>query len=264
MKRNERVSIQVEKPHLTICGVSDPGMKRAENEDTIFVDGDGHFMLLADGMGGHERGAEASETAVEIMQEFLHPDILLEEIADITDAEGISTEIICLSSLVEDAVQKANADIFHRNQEEGVKRFMGTTVVGLVPLKTDVLWFHVGDSRLYQWKDFTLKQLTTDHSAHLQWERGGRQGEKPAKNVITRAIGPNKYANVDIGYGDRLEGDIYILCSDGLSDMLSDDEIAGILAEEKQVPSIAARLVDAANDAGGKDNVSVVVCQIGS
>lgn len=264
MKRNERVTIQFEAPHLTICAVSDPGRKRSENEDSIFVDGEGHFMLLADGMGGHERGAEASQTAIEIMQEFLHPEILLEEIADITDAEGISTEIICLSSLVEDAVEKANAVIYQRNQEKGLKRFMGTTVVGLVPLKTDILWFHVGDSRIYLWRDSVLKQLTKDHSAYLQWEREGRLGVQPAKNVITKAIGPNQNTSVDIGYDSRMKNDIYILCSDGLSDMLPDDKIAEILAEQEPVHFAANRLADAANDAGGKDNVSVVLCQIGN
>ena len=262
MSRTERLSVQVDLPTIKVIGVSDPGLVRPHNEDTIFIDDRGNFVLLADGMGGHERGEEASAMAVEIVQEFLHPEILLDELADITDAEGIPTELICLSSLVEDAVRKANEDIYARNQQTGLKRFMGTTLVGLVPIKEDMLWFHVGDSRMYLWRDSALKQLTVDHSAHSQWERDGRAGMEPAKHVITRAVGPNQNTTVDIGYGKWQKNDLYILCSDGLSDMVTNDTIARIIGAEEGVERIANALVDAALGAGGKDNVSVVVCQV--
>jgi protein phosphatase len=265
MKKNQRITLQVEAPHITVCGISDPGRLRPENEDTIFLDKKGNFMLLADGMGGHERGGEASAGAIEIIQEFLQPEILLSELADITEAEGIPAELICLTSLVDDAVQKANSVIYERNQKAGYHRYMGTTIVGLIPVKQDyMLWFHVGDSRLYCWRDSALKQLTVDHSARLEWERNGRFGTKPAKNIITRAIGPEAITSADIGYDNRLKDDIYLMCSDGLTDMLPIEAISKILNSEGSPTEIANQLVDAANDAGGKDNVSVVLCRMKS
>jgi protein phosphatase len=263
MKTTERVHMRVKTPHIHACGISDPGRSRADNQDYIFIDESGHFMMLADGMGGHERGAEASEAAIGVLKERLHPDILLQELADITDAEGIPTEVICLSSIVEDAIKDANQLLYERNLKANLKRFMGTTIVGLVPVKDDfMLWFHVGDSRLYRWRAGEFKQLTADHSAYSQWVRGGRQGAEPAKHVITRAIGPNKMASADITWEKWQQGDIYLLCSDGLTDMLSDKNILTILDNHKEVDPIAAHLIDAANEAGGKDNVSVVVCRI--
>ena len=100
MKKNQRITFTVEAPQAAACGVSDPGRLRPENEDSIFLEKKGNFMLLADGMGGHERGGEASAAAIEIIQEFLQPEILMDELANITEAEGIPTEFICLTSLV--------------------------------------------------------------------------------------------------------------------------------------------------------------------
>jgi len=263
MKTSERVHMRVTTPLVQASGISDPGRSRADNQDYIFIDESGHFMLLADGMGGHERGAEASEAAIGVLKERLHPDILLQELADITDAEGIPTEVICLSSIVEDAVKDANQLLYERNVAADLRRFMGTTVVGLVPVKDDfMLWFHVGDSRLYRWRAGQFKQLTADHSAHSQWERGGRQGAEPARHVITRAIGPNRMATADIAWEKWQRGDVYLLCSDGLTDMLTDKTISQILANHKDVDRIAVQLIDAANAAGGKDNISVVVCRV--
>lgn len=263
MKRDERIHFHIKTQHLTVSGVSDPGRARPDNQDFIFIDASGNFMLLADGMGGHERGSEASATAVDVIKRYLHPDVLEQELGDITDAEGIPTEVICLSSIVDDAVREANKLIYERNIKSELQRFMGTTIVGLVPVKDDyVLWFHVGDSRVYRWRDTALEQLTHDHSAHSQWERNGRQGVEPAKHVITRAIGPGEMTAADVAWEKSLQGDIYILCSDGLTDMLTDGQISKILEKGQDVDEVAVRLVDAANDAGGKDNVSVVVCRV--
>lgn len=263
MKTTERIHLRVKTPRIHAIGISDPGRSRPDNQDYIFIDESGHFMLLADGMGGHERGAEASKTAIAVLKERLHPDILKQELADITDAEGIPTEVICLSYIVEDAVKDANQLLYDRNVKANLKRFMGTTVVGLVPVKDDfMLWFHVGDSRLYRWRAGVLKQLTADHSAHSQWERCGRQGIEPAKHVITRAIGPNKMTSADIAWDKWRKDDVYLICSDGLTDMLTDQTISQILAGHMEIDPMAPQLIDAANTAGGKDNVSVIVCKI--
>ncbi|MBW1841707.1 MAG: serine/threonine-protein phosphatase [Deltaproteobacteria bacterium] len=263
MKSNGAIHFRVKGPHFDAIGISDPGRARSENEDSIYLDEAGQFVLLADGMGGHERGAEASRTAVNVIQEYLQPEVLTEQLMDITDVEGVSSEIVCLSSLVGDAVEKANAVIYGHNQEGQLKRYMGTTVVGLVPVKDGlILWFHVGDSRIYRCRDSVLQCLTSDHSAYAEWVRNGREGEKPAKNIITRAVGPHTVAMPDIGWDKQQKDDIYVLCSDGLTDMISEDQISEILNPEDDLGDMAQRLIDAANEAGGKDNVSAVVCKI--
>ncbi len=263
MNSEPRVHLQIKSSTIEATGISDAGCIRPENEDTIFLDKDGQFVLLADGMGGHERGEEASQTALEIIKEFLGPDTISEQLQDITDGSGIPVEIACLLSLVDSAVSKANSVLYERNQKEGIKRFMGTTVVGLVPVIEDyVLWFHVGDSRIYRWRDSVLSCITEDHSAYFEWIKKGRVGEKPPTNVITRAIGPKPAVGPDVKWDKRQTGDIYILCSDGLTDMISEDHMTTILTDEINVDTIATRMIESAKDAGGKDNVSVVVCRV--
>ena len=264
MNSEEHIHIQVDTSIIVASGVSDPGRVRSENEDSIMLDESGNFMLLADGMGGHERGAEASQTALEIIQEYLQPEALQAKLMDITQVEDVPAEIIGLSALVGDAVDEANSILYTRNQEAQLTKYMGTTVVGLVPVAVGeyMLWFHVGDSRLYRWRDSNLDCLTTDHSAYAEWVKKGQQGEKPSKNVITRAIGPSAASSADIGWEKWQPSDMYLLCSDGLTDMITDAEIVEILNSENNVNDTSRRLVEAAIEAGGKDNTSVIVCQV--
>lgn len=263
MNESERSKVFVKSDFMVACGISDPGRHRPENEDAIFLDENGKFLLLADGMGGHERGAEASQTALEVIHKFFDPEVMASELADITNGGGIPSEISCLLSLVDTAVNKANDVVFEKNREAGLQRFMGTTVVGVVFVDGGyVLWFHVGDSRLYRWRNNSLQCLTADHSAYLEWERRGRHGEQPKKNIITRAIGPNPGVAASTEWDSYEPGDIYVLCSDGLTDMISEEQISQILSTQSEVEEIADLLIESANDAGGKDNVSTVVCRI--
>ena len=263
MKPDTRIHVHVETAVITVSGISDTGRVRSENEDSIWVDKDGHFMLIADGMGGHERGEEASQTAVRVIAGYLNPAAVKEKMMDITNVEGVPMEIVALSSLIGDAVDEANSVLYTRNQEAQLKRYMGTTVVGLVNLEGGaMLWFHVGDSRIYRWRDSRLAQLSKDHSAYNEWVDGGRMGDKPSKNIITRAVGPSASSSADVGWEKRQEQDLYILCSDGLSDMVSESEMVKILTQHQDVGAISAQLIDAANEAGGKDNCSVIVCRV--
>jgi len=263
MKSELQVHLQVRTPDIVISGVSDPGRVRIENEDSIWLDSQGHFMLLADGMGGHERGAEASRTALKVIQEFLNPEQILKELLDITGGSGVPPEIVGTWSLVDKAISKAASVLYTRNQELKLERYMGTTVVGLVPVAGRYfLWFHIGDSRLYRWRDSSLKQLTVDHSAYVEWVNNGRSGKEPGKNIITRAIGPNSSVAADIEWDEWRHGDTYLICSDGLNDMLTDDKITRILSTGKDMDDTALRLVEAANDAGGLDNISAVLCGV--
>ena len=262
MTSSEKKQIQVKSDLMHAAGVSDPGRMRSQNEDSIFLDEEGAFVLLADGMGGHERGADASRIAIEVMREFFTPEVMAAEMADITDGGGIPSEISCYISLADIAVRKANTVIYERNRSEGLSRFMGTTAAGLaVTLGGYAFWFHVGDSRIYRLRNDTFEQLTSDHSAYNEWVRKGRNGEAPKKNIITRAIGPTPAVSGSTGWEACKPGDHYLLCSDGLSDMLDDDSIAGIITAGDDVLQTALRLIEAANEAGGKDNVSAILCR---
>lgn len=263
MENTGRVQIDVESRSMTASGVSDRGMHRPENEDSIYLDKGGKVALLADGMGGHEKGAEASRTALDTIGPFLEPESIESELMDITDGGGIPSAVSCIMSLADSAVIKANDVVYGRNCKEKLQRFMGTTLVGLVIAEGKyAVRFHVGDSRIYRLRDFMLEQLTRDHSAHVAWKDGGRQGPEPSTNVITRAIGPAPAVSPTIDWEECLPGDIYLLCSDGLSDMISKDEILRILCSDGDTAGIAIAMVDSANAAGGKDNISAIICKI--
>jgi protein phosphatase len=262
MDHADRIQIDVESPIMHACGVSDTGARRQRNEDSIYLDESGTVALLADGMGGHEKGQEASRTTVETIGPFLEPESIETELLDITDGGGIPPAVSCVMSLVDTAVIKANDVVYGRNCQEKLQRFMGTTLVGLVI--TDEKYavrFHVGDSRMYRLRDGKFEQLTRDHSAHVAWEDGGRKGPEPSTNVITRAIGPTPAVSPTVDWDECQAGDVYLLCSDGLSDMVAEDEILRILNSSDDTVSIANAMADAANDGGGKDNISVIICR---
>jgi serine/threonine protein phosphatase PrpC len=262
MKSAGQKTVNVEAPHCVAVGISDPGLVRGENEDCVLLDANGRYLMVADGMGGHEKGAEASRTALDIIRDCLSPEDITAELMEITAGSGMSPEIACYLSIIELAVHKANSVLYDRNRREGLQRYMGTTIVGLIPLKDPyALWFHIGDSRLYRMQDGVFKQMTVDHSAYNEWLKGGKVGNEPGKNVITRAIGPNPVVTPDMHWERRSPGDLYLLCSDGLSDMLSDQDIAAIINNNDDLEKAALRLVAAANKAGGKDNISAILCR---
>lgn len=262
MDPNTRVHVQVKGDHLMASGISDAGLIRKENQDSIYLDKRGSFVLLADGMGGHEHGAEASQTIIDLLPEYLTPEKIAYELKEITRVEGVPAEVICLFSLVDRGVNRINKILYDKNMEEGLERPMGSTLAGLVQLKNHyVVWFHVGDSRIYRYRNSALSQLTEDHSAYNEWKRKGGTGREPAKNIVTKAIGPMEGVITDINWEESRKDDLYILCSDGLNDMVGDDKIAGIISESNDVDSATVNLVAAALDAGGKDNTSVIVCK---
>ena len=262
MENSDRVQIDVESRSMHASAVSDCGIRRQRNEDSIYLDESGTVALLADGMGGHEKGAEASRTTVEAVGPFLEPESIESELLDITDGGGIPPAVSCVISLIDSAVIEANDIVYGRNCKEKLQRFMGTTLVGLV-IADDryIVRFHVGDSRMYRLRRARLEQLTRDHSAHVAWQDGGRKGPEPSTNVITRAIGPTPAVSPTVDWEEYRPDDIYLMCSDGLSDMISNEDILRILNSAEDTGAIANALADAANDAGGKDNISVIVCK---
>jgi len=258
-----REYLQVKSDTIEAVGISDVGKKRKENEDAFWIDESGLIVLLADGMGGHENGAEASRCAIEIFSERLNLERIQEEMFDSTALIDVPTEIAKLFPIIDRAVDKTASLLWERNIELKLNLPMGTTIVGLVSVGDNhMLWFHVGDSRIYRLRESKLERLTKDHSVYQQWLDSGKQGVEPGKNIISRALGLSPIVYPDTNWDKHHADDVFVLCSDGLTDMVTDDEIKEILESEQNVYDCTHSLVEAALDAGGLDNTSVVVCRV--
>jgi serine/threonine protein phosphatase PrpC len=239
------------------AGKTDVGKVRQGNEDALFADPERGVFIVADGMGGHVAG----EVASQIVTETVGPGVsrALEE-----GLEGAALE-----NRVLELIEEANRAILERADNEPEKRGMGTTLtlLTLVP-GSSYMVDQVGDSRGYLLRDGNLGQITRDHTVvQQQVDRGALTPEQardhPLSHILTRALGTELSVEVDT-YGDSVQaGDIFLLCSDGLSGMLPDEAIKGILTEPiEDLQKIADALIDAANDAGGMDNITAVVIKI--
>ena len=263
VKNKRRTHLQIDTSDIIVTGISDVGCVRDINEDAIWVNDTGKILLLADGMGGHDRGADASRIALETLGELLLPEKINVQLADITIPEGFSLVVAPVYTVIHRAVKEAAAVMAERNYELNLSKYMGTTIAGFVFAEKNYLfWFHVGDSRAYRLRNGTLSCLTVDHSLYAEWEKAGSPGAAPGRHLVTRVLGNNPDVEADINWGERKKGDIYLLCSDGLNDMLTDNEIEKILKRDKDIPGIAELLVNEALSAGGRDNVSVILCKI--
>lgn len=265
MNRSGIINLQVKTDLISAYGISNPGRKRANNEDAIFIDDQGKFLLVADGMGGQLNGARASALVIESVNRQLLPQIIERELADITQSEGVPPEISGLCSVIENAVHQANQNLYSINcrENETERDFMGTTLAGLYMSHMGyMIFFHIGDSRIYRLRNGDLTLLTQDHSLYQEWLNGGEIGKKPGKNILTRAIGFSEYVEMDIHYSKYMKNDVYLLCSDGLTNMLPEKRIETVLNECSYIADPADILVKGANDAGGTDNISIVLCQI--
>lgn len=213
-----------------VGGVSDVGLKRDLNEDSIFFSEDLGLIILADGMGGHQGGEVASAMAIDTIRGALVKHTAPPELEP-WSGKGPAQ----LQEIITLAVEAANEAIYTAAQQDVRFQGMGTTVVLAVSDGIRVLFAHVGDSRLYRWRSGTLTQLTRDHSLVNELVDKGFYTEEearhaPQKNVITRALGTHEKVLVDINESALLVGDRYLFCSDGLSDLCSDEEMAGLLA----------------------------------
>jgi len=231
---------------------SDQGRIRTSNEDSFFVNGRTNLFLVADGMGGHAAGEIASGIARDTLQELLAK----------PGAARNPTEAL------QAAAQAANARIYEAQRHTAEYSGMGSTLTALMFSGGKYYVAQVGDSRAYLLRDGELSQLTKDHSVvwHL-FETGVLRKQDlsrhPQKNLITRSIGPHPQVEADIESGEALENDLFLLCSDGLTDVLADDAIHKILSDGAMDPQqIADTLVNAANKGGGPDNVTVVVVRL--
>ncbi|MEK7989994.1 MAG: Stp1/IreP family PP2C-type Ser/Thr phosphatase [Thiotrichaceae bacterium] len=248
---------------LEISYLSDTGLVRDHNEDYLSCDETLGLVVLADGMGGYQAGEVASEIAVQTVMSNLT------EIAESATEDNDNPLGTHTSLQLDQAIVKANKSIIKAAEEQPKKyQGMGTTIVAALFHDNTAFIAHVGDSRLYRLRHREFKVLTKDHSVLQDLIDCGYYTQEqarhsPNRNLVTRALGVSKMVNVDVQEQFVLANDIYLLCSDGLNDMLEDIEIYNILADCQHDLSLAARnLVNAANNKGGDDNISVILVKV--
>ena len=249
------------KDKITIAGLTDQGKVRDHNEDSIGINPGLGLAVLADGMGGHKGGEVASALAVDTILSSLKQSLKTLEPGGIDENTGYSLE----SMAIERAIKQANEVIFNASRENTNYEGMGTTVVVLLFYDNRITIAHVGDSRLYRLRENRLEQLTRDHTLIQELVDRGFYSEDDAqqsmnKNLVTRAVGVNPEVVVDLMEDVGLPRDIYLLCSDGLTDMINDRLIEDIILNYKtNLERIAKELIKQANAHGGKDNISVLL-----
>lgn len=247
---------------IAIAATTDTGRKRSHNEDNVGNDIDRGIAVVADGMGGHKGGATASQLAVDTTLKRL-TDGLDTGVGD-GDGAGFTGESVLAREALEQSNRVIHDTAAHHPQYEG----MGTTLVAAVFYEDQLTLAHVGDSRAYRLRDGHLEQLTRDHTLMQELiERGFYTPEEARKslnrNVVTRALGIEPEVQVDVQEEVALPGDLYLLCSDGLNDMLDDDTIRLTLTDlGDNLQQGANRLIEQANEQGGQDNVSVVLVKV--
>lgn len=238
------------------AGATDVGRWRKVNQDHWQIDPGLGLAVVADGMGGHVRGEEASRLAVDALCGALAA-------ADDSAAKPPTADPRARERLTA-AITVANRRVHEENLSAGHLEGtgMGTTLTGLWYLAEGrAIVFNIGDSRLYRERRGHFELLTEDHTLYRAWERAGRQGPAPPRNIILRAIGLHREVDAELSSIEVAPGDRFLLCSDGLSGMVPDERIAALLAADPDAsPSrLCERLVEAANEAGGEDNITVVL-----
>ena len=245
---------------LEIASCTDPGMVRSHNEDSIASDAPSGLVVLADGMGGYNAGEVASGIATTVITTELKKLFAKIRPFDI-DPE---TNAPVASRMVREQVKKANTSIFQAAQSQPQYAGMGTTLVVGLFYDNKILVAHLGDSRLYRLRGDDFRQITRDHSLlQEQIDAGLITPEQAAfssnKNLVTRAVGVEDTVLLETHLHEVQPGDVILMCSDGLSDMLDDTGIAQVLQMHETLAAAGKALVEAANDAGGKDNISLIL-----
>ena len=247
---------------ITVVRQTHVGLVREHNEDAIASDLSIGLLLLADGMGGYKAGEVASEIAALMIAAEL-----TESMQHGTRSQSLPRRL-SESKIMIDAVKKTNATIYHISQNEPQCAGMGTTLVVAIFTDNQLIVGHIGDSRLYRLRGEILTQLTEDHSLIQEQINAGlislEQAEvSTKKNLVTRALGVDEEVELELQVFEVAVGDVYLLCSDGLSDLVKDVAIAKILVDANDNMIVAAnKLIETANENGGSDNISVIIAQV--
>lgn len=246
------------------ASLTDVGRVREHNEDTIGVDSDIGLMVLADGMGGYNAGEVASGLAVKTIMSLVKEAVDKQNLDGTDPGSGLSRPSIVLR----DAIVRANKIIYQTAKTQPQCEGMGTTIVACIFADNQVSVAHVGDSRAYRLRANHFEQLTMDHSLLQELVDRGFYSQAEAaratnKNYVTRALGVEPTVEVEIHEHPVAKGDFYILCSDGLSDMVEDEDIhLTISTFSANLETVAKQLIQLSNDNGGRDNVSLILTQV--
>lgn len=247
------------------AGRTDVGLQREHNEDSLVLLDQHGLFVVADGMGGHRSGDVASKLATETIASFFNTTAHEDATWPFQYDPTLSAEENRLIT----GIKIANKRIYEQGLRSRDHQGMGTTIVGMLfsPEARRIYIGHVGDSRCYRIRNGTITRLTDDHSLLNDWlkampELPESQKSEVPRNVITRALGMSDTVQVDISSDDPQPGDTYVLCSDGLSSMMDDEEILKHVTEAATPEEAVQRLIDGANARGGEDNVTVIVARV--
>jgi len=253
----------------TAIAMTDKGLVRDHNEDSILVDEKLALLLVADGMGGHQAGEVASKEAIKVIQQMLDlqqgpkkGQTWLTQLIHRFKKEDI--DISKKTNAIERALAEANHHIYQLNVERnaGGGSGMGTTIAGCQLISADsMVVFHIGDSRVYRCRRGKLEMLSKDHSAIQAWHDNDCMGDMPTSNIILRAVGPFSEVTADIQVVTIMKGDSFLICSDGLTDLVDDEAIEKVMQEvdARKLEVLSQKLLNMALEQGGRDNVSVIM-----
>lgn len=235
---------------------SDRGIVREINEDSYNMiagyPGVPISFIIADGMGGHNSGEIASKMAVDIISNH------------VLQLPGLLAKEENITAIIEQMMMKANAEVYLVSQEQESTHGMGTTLIITIVYNRKIYVGHIGDSRVYLLRDGQLQRMTTDHSFIEELVRNGsltrEEAEKhPSKNILTRALGCSETIQVDVFSVDMKENDVYLMCTDGLTNTLDENEIKEIIENNKDLEFACNELIRRANEKGGEDNITVIL-----
>lgn len=245
---------------LVAAGASDVGRQRDHNEDSLALVVDCALFVVADGMGGHQAGDVASRLATSLIADFFQST----ESEDSTWPSNFDRNLSDEENRLLTGIYIANRRIFEQSRERRECHGMGTTVVTAhySERRKRMYFGHVGDSRAYRIRAGRIEQLTRDHSLQNEPHLSDRDHADLPKNVITRALGMDDTVNVDLCHDDVRVWDIYLLCSDGLSGMVTDDRICEIVMSTSDPTDACHKLIAAANQRGGEDNITALVVRV--
>ena len=249
---------------VRFAGDSNVGMKRAHNEDSFYLPESERLAIVADGMGGHASGEVASRMAVETISGFFKA---TQEEQQLTWPFKMDKGHRYDVNRMVTAIKLANLKIHEQAQKDPRCHGMGTTVVSALFVDDALVVGHVGDSRLYRRRDGVFEQITEDHSLLNDYIKMKHLSPDeiaafPHKNVIVRALGMKDTVQVDVHVDAPRLGDVYLICSDGLSGMIKDDEMAEIATSDRDLDVVCERLISTANKNGGLDNITVVAVRL--
>lgn len=247
------------------AGLTDVGLQREHNEDSYAVVSDHDLFVVADGMGGHQAGDVASKIATQTLREFFESAASEEVTWPFSFDPSLSEE----ENRLVTSIRLANRNICELGNSSSDHQGMGTTIVAALfsPRRARIYIAHVGDSRAYRVRKGNIEQVTRDHSLVNDYlaampDMSDEQRSELPKNVITRALGMQEQVAIDVGAFDAQPGDIYLLCSDGLSGMVDDEELCRIITSAPDLDRACRQLINTANEHGGEDNITAVALRL--